>query len=204
MFLRALVVSGGEILIRFFLVISILYGLVACSAKPTATDKCFEAYQVYWGYDWNKVIELTTEAIDMEPGFPWAYSLRGVAYTWKGSYEDAILDFNTAIMIDQSFAAAYTNRAITLIKMGNFQQAAQDLESALLIAPGDVISLVTMAEVQSIVNQTDAACSYLDTAVMYGFNDTQSIENNRNFDNLFYADCYDVILNKVKMRAQAQ
>jgi tetratricopeptide (TPR) repeat protein len=199
--LRALA-AGKGIILKCFLAVLILYVLAACSLKSTASDRCLEAYQVYWGYDWDKVIDLTTEAIDMEPGFPWAYSLRGVAYTWKGRYEEAILDFDTAIMIDASFTAAYTNRAITCLKMGNIEQSERDLESALLLSPGDVISLVTMAEVQSIIERVDAACTYLDAAIMYGFNDMQSIEKNANFDNVFYSACYGDILKKLKMKAQ--
>lgn len=169
--------------------------IASCISLPQdASDKCSEAYNYHWGRDWDKVIQLTTEAIEKSPEFPWPYSLRGVAYMKKGRYEDSIADLDTAIRLDPGFAQAYTNRAITKIRMGDVGGAERDINKSLEIAPGNIISMVTLAEVKSIKDNVSASCKILKAAVRRGFRDLESVEANRNFDNLFFSSCYQDIL----------
>ena len=53
----------------------------------------------------------------------------------KGSYDQAIDDFNQALEIDSFYADAYYNRGITWFDKGNLQQALADIEKALNLKP---------------------------------------------------------------------
>ena len=45
--------------------------------KMTHSELMNYAWQEHWGQDWNEVIRITSEAIELDPEMPWPYSMRG-------------------------------------------------------------------------------------------------------------------------------
>ena len=86
---------------RTFLVISIalVAGLLAsCSstasldelARQQAFDFTSRAYDNHWMNDWDKVVGLTTSALNADPDYSLAYAMRGAAFNMLGEPELAI------------------------------------------------------------------------------------------------------------------
>ncbi len=166
---------------------------LALSCAGNGRDKSYEitqlAYTDYWGVNWKKVIELTTKAIKADPSFPWPYSMRGATYNVLGKYDLALEDLDKALELKPDYASAYTNRAITYIRTKEYDKAEKDLEKALEHHPFDVISLVRMAEVKSLKENEEEACSFMEEAIRSGFKELDIIEENANFEYILYSNC---------------
>jgi tetratricopeptide (TPR) repeat protein len=184
--------------------------LTACSTVPSissnraaAINLCKEAYDVYWGRDWNRVDELSTKAIEHDPVFAWPYSLRGVARTHQGRYAQAVQDFNQAIELYPDFQPAYTNRAIAGMKMKQYDMAERDLDRAMNLDRADVISPVIMAEVYSLQQDAPQACRYLNEAVSRGLRNIEVIEDREGFASILQEDCYLDLLEVIRQQSDA-
>ncbi len=164
------------------------------SNQAAALNLCREAYSVYWGSNWNKVAELATKAMEHDPEFEWAYSLRGMAYHHKGQYDLAVEDLNIAIDLDQGYQPAYTNRAITYMKMEEYEAAIKDLRRAMSMNQHDVIAPMAMAEVYSRMNNGGDACEYFEKALYNGFRDLKAIRENPGFSSMLSHDCFGMVL----------
>lgn len=160
----------------------------------TAMDKCELAYYSYWGSDWDKVIELTTEAVMLEPDHPWPYSMRGAAYSAKGQNEKAILDLNMALDLAPDFFPAFTNRGLAYMRMRDFENAEKDLRMALELNPKDITSQVRLSEVLSAQGKDEEACEYMMKAIKNGFSDVKIMEEEDNFESLLYSECFNNVM----------
>jgi tetratricopeptide (TPR) repeat protein len=150
-----------------------------------------EALSEHWGKDWDRVIELATEAIELDPNFPWPYSQRGVAHTVKGEYRLAIRDLNKAIDLDPTFDAAYTNRAITYMKLAQYKRAERDIKMAVKLNPDEFMAMVTMAELLTLNDKDAEACVWLNRAFQTDVRDVLSFVLSTDiFENIQYLPCY--------------
>jgi tetratricopeptide (TPR) repeat protein len=180
--------------------VALVLAAVSCSTGPdrdAARELTMEAYQIYWGRDWNKVIELATKAIEEDPAYAWPYSVRGAAYNATRKYDLALEDLNKADDLRPNHVAVLTNRAITYMRKKEYDKAEEDLDQVLLLQPSNVIGLVRMAEVQSLKENIEDACTYLNQAVDRGFKDIELIEKSSSFENIFYSDCFAPVLERM-------
>jgi Tfp pilus assembly protein PilF/DNA-binding transcriptional MerR regulator len=76
--------------------------------------------------EWNHVIRLTTEAINLDPQNAVAYTNRSAAYAQKDFLNKALKDSNEAIKLNPDFPLAYNNRGYVLELLGNNRKAAAD------------------------------------------------------------------------------
>ena len=170
--------------------------LVSCTTpKEKAVILAEEIDRSAWG-NWMAVIELATEAIEADPTFAWPYAQRGTALAYLGRYTDALRDYDTAIRLRPDLDPAYTDRAIVYIRVGRLDDAERDLAFSLTASPNDMKNLITMAEVQSLKNRPESACRLLKRAFINGFKDIKGLEQNKNFENLTYSDCYDALMRR--------
>jgi tetratricopeptide (TPR) repeat protein len=179
--------------IKALLVVSCLLLVFSCAGNKE--EKSYELTQLaftnHWGSNWGMVIELTTQAIEADPKFPWPYSMRGAAYNVLGKYDLALKDLDKALQLKPDYSSAYTNRAITFIRKEEYDNAVKDLEAALEYHPFDLTSLVKMAEVHSLLENEEEACSYMEEAIRSGFRELNIIEANLNFQFILYSDCFE-------------
>ncbi len=78
--------------------------------------------------DWDEVIQLTSEAVELDSENELAYLIRAGAYVRKGLGEEALDDYNTAIELNPDFGLAYNNRGYALELLGRAKEAALDYE----------------------------------------------------------------------------
>jgi len=195
-------------ILKVLVVSFVVAALAACSTAPPVTSQraaainlCKEAYDVYWGRDWNRVDELSSEAIKSDPEFAWPYSLRGVARTHQGRYAQAVQDLNRAIALYPSYQPAYTNRAIADMKMDQYDLAERDLGIAMRMDRADVIAPVIMAELHALQLETPEACRYLNEAVSRGLRNITVIEEREGFESILQEDCYQDLLETIRQEA---
>jgi tetratricopeptide (TPR) repeat protein len=90
-----------------------------------------------WGNQWKEaeVIRDCTKAIDLDPGFEWAYIVRAIAYTVQRRHDSARNDLDQALRIDPTSAAALVGRAWILSQIAKHNEALKDAQAALNLDP---------------------------------------------------------------------
>jgi tetratricopeptide (TPR) repeat protein len=84
---------------------------------------------------WKNPVTLWTYVIEKEPArVPGAYVDRGVAFREEGKVNEAIKDFNMALLLDPFSVDAYYERGMIFFERGQFDKAIEDL--------GTTISLI--------------------------------------------------------------
>ena len=78
----------------------------------------------------DQAISDHNKAIELNPIYAGAYSLRGVAYGKKGEYDQAISDFNKAIELNPKEAIAYNNRGAVYFHIKEYNNAWSDVNKA--------------------------------------------------------------------------
>jgi tetratricopeptide (TPR) repeat protein len=85
---------------------------------------------------WKDTFSLWTYVIEKEPvRVPLAYNNRGHAFYVKGQLDQAIEDFNKAIILDPASFKAYLNRGAAFVNKGQFDQANVDFDKAIALNP---------------------------------------------------------------------
>jgi tetratricopeptide (TPR) repeat protein len=70
-----------------------------------------------------------------------SYNNRGMAYEQKGLYDQAITDFNSAIVLMPDDFVSYADRGIAYKNKGLYDQAIADYTKAITLMPGGVPAL---------------------------------------------------------------
>jgi len=78
--------------------------------------------------DWNEVIRISSEVIELTPNNDLAYSIRAGAYANKGLFHEAVNDCNSSIRINPDCALAYNNRGYAFELLGQVKEAQLDYE----------------------------------------------------------------------------
>lgn len=192
-----------------FLVL-MMFPMVACESPQSrdmdrskhAVSLLKHARAVHWGRDWDEVIKLATEAIEVDPKNPWPYSMRGAAHNALGEYREAIRDLNAALEISPDYAPAYTNKAISFLRLGDYPIARMNVEEALVLDRGNLTVLITAAEVYSASGDVKTACGLLEEAVDRGFKDFEVIRGRESFAALFYSECFTRVHRRSRVISQ--
>ena len=75
------------------------------------------------------------EAIALNPQDAEGYFNRGLAYFFKGDYDQAIADFDESIALDPQDASAYYNRGLAYDLKGDLDHAIADFDEAIALDP---------------------------------------------------------------------
>ena len=79
---------------------------------------------------YQSVLRDFTRAIDLEPGFAYAYYNRGTIYAMANDMPAALVDLDKAIQLDETLAEAWYNRGLVLVLMNRMDEAFRDLSRA--------------------------------------------------------------------------
>ena len=147
-----------------------------------ANQKLEDAQKKFFAHDFNAVIKLCDEAIELNPNSTIAYGKRGAAYGVMNQTERALADLNKAVELDPTNADAYNNRGATFGNMKNFDAAVADFNKAIELDPTNAMAY----------NNRGGTLRYLGN-VQQGLQDlTRAIELNPKLDIAYYnrAFCY--------------
>ncbi|MBW2066438.1 MAG: tetratricopeptide repeat protein [Deltaproteobacteria bacterium] len=79
--------------------------------------------------EWDRVIQLASKALELDPENAVAYANRAGAFFYKGQYSDAVKDCTKALEIDPDFGLAYNNKGAALEALGNLTEAIREYET---------------------------------------------------------------------------
>ena len=85
--------------------------------------------------DYQKAIQLYSEAIELNPNFAEAYSNRGYAKYLLGEEENALQDYDKAIELNPNLSEAYNNRGNAKESLGDENGALEDFDKAIELNP---------------------------------------------------------------------
>src|SRR5258708_2850174 len=74
-------------------------------------------------------------ALEIYPGYAWAFQLRGLLNLREQSLEEACADFEQAIQLDPNFGASYLSLGAAYNRLGHFEEAVLPLSRAAAILP---------------------------------------------------------------------
>ncbi len=122
--------SLSKELLKYFVLLAISAILIVsgCSSEKTESDRFFMlGNEALDNREFDKAIELYSQAIKVDPNYASAYNNRGVAKVEDGRPHEAILDYNRAIEIDTAYKDARFNRVYALEEAGRVDDAFDDL-----------------------------------------------------------------------------
>ena len=85
--------------------------------------------------DYDRAIDLYTNALESTPTHAISYLNRGNVYLGKGDFENAIVDYNTAIVSNPDYASAYFNRGNVYHRFRQYDIAIIDYNTAIELNP---------------------------------------------------------------------
>ena len=144
--------------------------------------------------EYDKAISDYIKAIDIDPSSPNAYNGRGLGYHNIGKYDKAVNDYTTAIMLKPDDSGIYNNRAMAYYFKGDYDKAMADLMKAIELNPKDSLSYYNIACLYSIKNNIEEACNWLSKAIENGYNDWDSIKQDKDLANFRNTSCYKKII----------
>lgn len=97
-----------------------------------------------------------------------AYSMRALALSLKGQYENAIRDYDAAIDLVPNFAVALNNRAWAYHKWGQGERGLHDVERSLRLNPMSEHTWDTRAHIRQVMGNHAGAFADYEQAVMLG------------------------------------
>jgi tetratricopeptide (TPR) repeat protein len=112
---------------------SCYYSLLEQSSNPETHTVRAMAY-IGWNH-LDKALSSTYRALQLDPKFAPALSVRGHVYGLKGDYTRDIDDQTKALAADPNLAIALQRRATAEIAKGKIAEAAKDIEAALKLDP---------------------------------------------------------------------
>ena len=102
--------------------------------------KLEEAQRNFYNHNFDKVIKLCDEAIQLNPNSANAYGKRGASYGILNKPQQAIADCTKAIELDPTNADAYNNRGAAYGNLQNFNAALADFNKAVELAPNHAMA----------------------------------------------------------------
>ena len=119
----------------------------ASEFNPASGDYFLAAMNQYLQDDLTGALRSSTRAIQINPRFAAAYSLRGSVRYLTQDYSGAISDFSQAVQLDNNLASAYLGRGLSQSAMSNPDGALSDYTKAIQLSP-DSLSYYNRGVVQ--------------------------------------------------------
>jgi len=107
----------------------------AAVQKLGAIDWYKEGYALAESGKYRDAISFYNKAIDADPKYAAAYSVRGWAYYKIGDYQSALKDYGRALDLKPNFLSALANRSETLWGMRQYDKALVHANRAIELAP---------------------------------------------------------------------
>jgi tetratricopeptide (TPR) repeat protein len=99
---------------------------------------------------YEKAVADFTQAIDLKPDYAWAIAYRCQTYGLMNRYQEALVDFDRAIVLDKTIIPNWPGeRGLLLSYLGQYAEAIACCEQGLQENPADYVTLYTLAVVKA-------------------------------------------------------
>lgn len=107
--------------------------------------------------NYEKSIEILTEAAESDPSRKLTFVSRGSAYLRLDQLDEAFADFNRAVELDPNYARAYHLRGLVSERKGNYTLAIEDFDRAIEINPEYGAAYQSRATLHTLMGNEDLA-----------------------------------------------
>jgi serine/threonine-protein kinase len=109
----------------------------ALELRPGTTSIHYALGCMYLGlHRWVRCIAEFEEAIRIDPDNAWCHNRLGVAWAWRGGYDDeAIAQYRESIRLDPNIGWTHHHLAVSLEHQGRFEEAAAEFKEAARLFP---------------------------------------------------------------------
>ncbi len=121
--------------------------------------------KLYYSGDYQGVIKLCDEAIEINGNNAAAYALRGATQKELQNYDAAISDLSKAIELKPDYADAYNDRGTVYQAQGNYTQAFADYDKAAQLAPNNAVHYVNRGMMNIILSRFNEAIADANKAI---------------------------------------
>lgn len=116
---------------------------------PAKASKEFDkATELMSKQEWQKAIERLNKALALDPNYAQAYNNLAVAYARLGDSDRERQALQKAVVANDHFAPAFVNLGQMEMRLHNFTAAEDALQKATSVDPGDVRTLVLLAQAE--------------------------------------------------------
>jgi tetratricopeptide (TPR) repeat protein len=127
------------------------------------------------------------------------YTTRGLSYKIMGKNDEALSDFNNALMIGSddniSLSSTYSDRGNVYKHKGMYEEAASDFKKAIELNPESYIGTYYIASIFSLMKEADSACKWLRKSIENGFIIWREVfSREEDLDNIRNSACYKEIM----------
>jgi Flp pilus assembly protein TadD len=124
---------------------------------------------------------------------------QGMTYVKMKDYENAIIEFTSAIELAPNYAVAYADRGIAYMQQRKFNKAGDDLLKAVALKPGDKSIHYNLTALYSLQGANDRAFDSLDKAMALGFSNYEALRNDPDLDGIRNEPEFQKVLEKHKV-----
>ena len=125
----------------------------------------------------EKVIEVCTEALKIDPNSVHAYIYRGSAYALFNLHDRAIEDYGKAIELNPTYAVTYYNRGATYVILKQYDRAIEDYGEAIELNPNFAEAYNNRGTTYVILKQYESAIEDYGKAIELNPNDAEAYNN---------------------------
>ncbi len=113
-----------------FLVLAFLFSCSNQNDEEKIHELMLKAKEYNSLSDFDKVIEITKECLEIDSENAEAYFMMGNAYFNKQEWENAIVSYDNAVFYNPHYADAFFNRGKVKEQLGNHDGACEDFRKA--------------------------------------------------------------------------
>ncbi|PNF36520.1 Serine/threonine-protein phosphatase 5 [Cryptotermes secundus] len=130
---------------------------ITISVSPENIEKAEkikeEANNCFKKQEYNKAIDLYSQAIELNPTVAVYYGNRSITYLKTECFGYALNDATKAIELDKTYVKGYYRRAGAHMSLGKFKLALRDYEAVMKAKPNDIDAKMKYTECNKIVKQ---------------------------------------------------
>jgi tetratricopeptide (TPR) repeat protein len=127
--------------------------------------------------EFEKVIEVCSETLKIDPNSVHAYIYRGNAYALFNQQERAIEDYGKAIELNPTYAATYYNRGAAYLNLKQYDRAIEDYGKAIELNPNFAEAYNNRGTTYVILKQYDRAIEDYGKVIFLNPNDAEACNN---------------------------
>lgn len=142
----------------------VAFAVVSCQ---TASLYRADARRAASNGNYNKAVELSTQALAADSSSFEAWNDRGIWYTRLGDYSHALTDFTTAIALQPSRAMAYNNRIVVWLALQQPDSAIADCTTLLVMNPYNLNAQMKRARLYSETGKYQKAIQDYDVVLAF-------------------------------------
>lgn len=173
---------------------------IAVELDPLSATLNFKLGQkLYWTRNYDHAIETITKALELDPSFVFSYIILAHVYAWKGMFKEGLA---TGEKVASLYSGALFSRALLalILAMAGKTDVARNALKELERHPKlDPLSLISLAEINSVIGEKTEAFALLEEAYQERVSMLIFLDALPNFENIRTDPRYADLLRRMRL-----